>query len=129
MEILDCELAYGDRHDGRCTWCGEPVPQGRRRFCSPLCAHYFAENHYWSSARPTALARAGYACEDEHCSVDELTGRIEVHHRTGPSGKARYAHGCHHHQANLVVLCDGHHWNETRWERAKGRPVQLELVS
>lgn len=128
MEIVHCELAYGDRHDGRCTWCGEPVPPRRRRFCSALCSHLFAENHYWSTARPTALALAGYACTDELCSATELTALIEVHHLSGPPGRARYGHGCHNHQSNLAVLCNGHHWNETRWERARGRPVQLALV-
>lgn len=129
MEILHCEIAYGDNPDARCAWCGARVPRGRRRWCSPSCSHAFAINHSWASARLAKLAAAAYACEDPFCSVTEATGHVEVHHLRAPvGGRRRYAMGCHNHQDRLIVLCGGHHLNETRWERGKGRPIQLELV-
>ena len=130
MEFQHCTLAYGDNERGRCTWCGDPLPPRRRRFCSASCSSDFGVNHYWPNARLGALARAAYACEDPYCSVSEATGRIEVHHLAAPvGGRRRYAMGCHNHQDRLLVLCDGHHMNETRWERANGRPVQLQLIA
>lgn len=128
MEIRNCTLCYGDNDEGRCAVCGGRVPPRRRRFCSTICSHRFAQNHVWSTARMVKLAAAGYACEDETCDRTELDAEIEVHHLRAPvGGRKRYAMGCHNHQDRLAVLCGDHHLNETRWERAAGRPTQLEL--
>jgi len=46
---------YGKRRpDGLCIVCREPMPPRRMRYCSDKCAHWFTENHDWTTARHAA---------------------------------------------------------------------------
>lgn len=129
MELRDCELAYGDRGDGRCAWCGAPLPVRRARWCSAPCSTAYAINHVWASARLHALAQAGYACEE--CGATEVSANIQVHHLAAPvTGRRKYGHGCWHHQTNLEVLCRPCHDKETAIERQPAGTVrQLRLIA
>jgi len=81
------------------------------------------QNHVWSVARETALARARRRCEV--CgSLD-----VEVHHDP-PVGSRGYGQGCQHHQDRLHVRCPAHHRELDRALRAApGTPTQLTLIA
>lgn len=124
-----CDLAYGPNDEGRCFLCGGSLPPRRRKYCSSEHHRLYSENHVWSAAKERALILAGGVCQVDRCEVSEWDAFLEVHHLwTKVRGRARYGTGCWNHQSRLLVACQGHHLNETRWERSKGRPVQLELV-
>jgi 5-methylcytosine-specific restriction endonuclease McrA len=95
--IAACALAKPA--PGRCSWCGGPVPKGRRMWCRGRCSTAFWNNHWWTRARRAAKRRDKYACV--RCGG----GRpIEVNHIT----PCRGAHGvmsCAHHLNNLETLC------------------------
>lgn len=84
---------------GGCAWCGKPLPEGRRKWCSGRCETRFWNNHWWSRARRAAKRRDRYACV--RCGG----GRpLEVNHKTPCRGR----HGaldCAHHLQNLETLC------------------------
>jgi hypothetical protein len=127
MDLSRCLLAHGGG-PGHCGWCPRPLPPRRRRWCSNACAAAWADHHVWEAAKLAALVRAGYACEK--CGATDWESKLEVHHaRNKVIGRARYGTGCWNHQRNLMVLCAREHLDETRWERARGRPVQLTLVA
>ncbi len=45
------------RQPGQCTWCGQPVPKGRRTFCSESCVNAFRLKHAWQYVRLRVLDR------------------------------------------------------------------------
>ena len=100
---------------GLCSWCGTPVPKGRRMWCQDRCATAFWKNHWWSRARRAAKRRDKYVCM--RCGG----GRpIEVNHIVPCLG----AHGtlsCAHHLANLETLCVPCHRAHTAAQSAKLR--------
>ena len=98
---------------GACSWCGTPVPKGRRMWCRDRCATVFWKNHWWPRARRAAKRRDKYACV--RCGG----GRpLEVNHIVPCLG----AHGtpsCAHHLANLETLCVACHRVHTAAHSAK----------
>lgn len=98
-----CPLAHGDNDERLCAWCGDPLPKGRRRWCSDECGRAYSDNHSWTSARQAAKERDGFRCAECGASYP-----LEVHHKD-PVGARGYGHGCQHHLDGLVTLCRGHH--------------------
>lgn len=106
MRLDRCVLAHGDHDDGRCAWCGETLPWGRRRWCQDSCATAWRDNHVWTFARNAVLARADYECE--RCGDPGTTSRpLHVHH--DPPVRGNRGTGCRHHQNRLKVLCQDCH--------------------
>lgn len=111
----------GDTHRGgaRCARCGSDgrIPKGRCR-----CFNR------WPCARAGEVL---YAYEgqvvDEHTLRHEQTYEraLEVNHIVPRNGRG-YEPGCHHHQANLEVLCRPCHVQETR-RQALGRRLAAAL--
>jgi 5-methylcytosine-specific restriction endonuclease McrA len=95
--VSRCALAKPEA--GACSWCAEPLPEGRRMWCRDRCATAFWKNHWWSRARRAAKRRDKYACV--RCGG----GRpLEVNHIT-PCLGAHGAISCAHHLVNLETLC------------------------
>lgn len=124
MDLQHCSLAHGDHDDGRCAWCGDPLPPRRSRWCQTSCATAWRDAHVWTFARKAALDREGY-----QCAVCASTDRIEVHHDP-PVGRRGYAQGCAHHPEKLTVLCHDHHVEAEVARRAKpGTVTQLSIIA
>lgn len=51
-----------NRQKGECTWCGEPVPKGRRTWCSDGCVEAFKLRHDWSHIRGKVFERDRGVC-------------------------------------------------------------------
>jgi len=96
---LAAACALAKPSPGACSWCGGPVPKGRRVWCRGRCSTAFWNNHWWPRSRRAAKRRDKYECV--RCGQ----GRpIEVNHITPCLG----AHGvvsCAHHLDNLETLC------------------------
>lgn len=55
----------GDPPEGKfCHWCGGPLSGRRLCWCSDECQTVCFQNHSWSYARPAALERDQYACQE-----------------------------------------------------------------
>jgi hypothetical protein len=124
MDLGPCRLAYGDRDATRCAWCGDPIPAGRRRWCSERCSRGYTVNHYWPAARAFALA-------DQHhrCAICGDPEDLEVHHDPPVARRRGYGNGCQHHQDRLLVLCSYHHHERHKALRARpGTTTQLSLL-
>jgi len=50
------------RKKRECTWCGGPVPKGRRRWCSAECIHEFRIRYDWQYIRQAVYDRDGGVC-------------------------------------------------------------------
>ena len=50
------------RTKGQCTWCGGPVPKGRRKWCSDDCVTDFLAQHDWTAKRRQVLRRDKGVC-------------------------------------------------------------------
>lgn len=59
---FDCDLAYGNNSDGRCSWCGAELTGRRTRWCSDEHTMAFVQNHCWSDARDAAVKRDQRRC-------------------------------------------------------------------
>ena len=51
------------REKGACTWCGEPVPRGRRSWCSQACIDLFRERWWPGHIRRLAFKRDKGVCQ------------------------------------------------------------------
>ena len=91
-----------------CLYCAEPLPKGRRKYCSARCSIlYGQENLYplrWGNAVATALRRTGGCCEE--CGSSE---RLEVHHLVHLAQGERRHNSPKNVQSNLIVFCRQHH--------------------
>lgn len=124
MELRHCTVAHGDHADGRCAWCGDPLPPRRSRWCSTSCSVAWRDNHIWQFARKAALERDGF-----QCVICASTDRVSVHHDP-PVGRRGYSMGCHHHQSKLATLCAEHHIEADKAIRARpGTVTQLSLLA
>lgn len=130
------------RAEGACAWCGEPLPAGRRSWCSDRCGDAFWANHWWSVARHSAKRRDRYSCR--RCGTrgpkrpvktkfakraayltalrawreQKLAGRLEVNHIRPAAGRHREL-SCVHHLDNLETLCLACHKAHTATLRAE----------
>jgi len=59
---FECDLAFGDNSDGRCSWCGAELAGRQKRWCCPDHTMQFVQNHCWSDARDAAVKRDGHRC-------------------------------------------------------------------
>lgn len=119
LRLARCPLAHGDRSDGRCAWCGAPLPPRASRWCSRSCRHAFRINHVWAEARAHRLLADG-----ERCAVCGDPEDLQVHHDPPVARPGGYGHGCQHHQEKLITLCRAHHM-----ERHREGDVQLSLLA
>jgi 5-methylcytosine-specific restriction endonuclease McrA len=119
--VAVCALARPG--EGACSWCGKPVPKGRRMWCRGRCATAFWNNHWWPRARRAAKRRDKYACV--RCG----RGRpVEVNHIAPCHG----AHGeisCAHHLTNLETLCIACHRVHTAGLKISIRPTSRYGIS
>ena len=119
-----------------CWCCGDPLPKGRRRYCSDDCGQVYFEvciaPLWWVNARKLALKRANYRCEA--CGTQDT--KLEVHHINKlvdsswnssegyKRGDARW-NSPKNAQENLQVLCRACH--EKAHHPMKPRPT-LERI-
>ena len=76
----------------------------------------FVANHRWTQAKAAAKKRVTfYKCERCQSFVE----KVEVNHIVPCKGR-HGAWGCHHHQANLNVLCKPCHLETTKKQREEG---------
>lgn len=107
-----CSLSTWAGEDGRCHWCDTELTGRQRSWCSPNCRRAFERNHVWSIAKTACKRRAKQACET--CGSSDS---LEVNHIVPVVG-AGYSLACHHHQANLELLCHDCHVKVTNAQRA-----------
>lgn len=127
VDIRDC-VTFIDAKPGQCWWkpCGNPLPKGRRKWCSDECGRKWMVEHMWTEARNAAILRDEGKCQ--HCGkvvafirtfgrgdhqfqrhVNVHTDRPpEVNHIEPRRGQG-YASGCHNHLDNLETLCHDCH--------------------
>lgn len=95
-----------------CEYCGNPLPKGRRKFCSDECQQKnFQEKIaplWWPNACAMALERAGNRCEE--CGS---TSDLQVHHKDPLFGEQRF-NNPKNRLDNLLVLCRECHWKKHR---------------
>jgi 5-methylcytosine-specific restriction protein A len=99
-----------NRQKGECTWCGGPVPKGRRTWCSDACVEQYRDLYDWQYVRRKVEKRDRGICVACGCDTVRLRSICKsVWYREGPET-------CRH-------LCDwfsqlGHHDVLTRdqWE-------------
>ncbi len=132
-------------HDlGQCRNCGRP-PTGRfTYYCGAACRDVFEADHFWSTARWTAIDQASIfriipagarakkahlpdetiAWQQRRGSVCACCGRMgfgegEVNHIAPVNGERGFF-SCANHQDNLEVLCHPCHVMATREQRRRG---------
>lgn len=123
-------------HVGGCRQCGEPTRGRLIYYCSPECRKEFEANHFWSTARSTAILRTTVFDIREssnaygatwHRRVETFCARCwlpihnepEVNHIVPVNGD-RQNFGCQNHQDNLEPLCHSCHLTVTAEQRAAG---------
>ena len=103
--------------DGVCPWCGKPVTNKRRTYCSDDCRRLFADMTVWHRGRDPyslrILFRDNFTCQDcgafhayknkygMYVPIDD--DGLEVHHILPVS------HGGGDEPENLVTLCKNCH--------------------
>jgi len=98
--------------ENQCPWCGEPVNNKRRRYCSDECRQLFANATVWNRGRDPyslrILYRDNFTCQDcgvflavvnEHEMAIPIDNGAEVHHIVPVSD------GGGDEPTNLVTLC------------------------
>ena len=99
--------------DSICPWCGKPVTNKRRVYCSNECREHFSNMTVWNRGRDPyslrILFRDNFTCQDcgefhayrnghgIYIPIDD--GRLEVHHILPVST------GGGDEQENLITLC------------------------
>lgn len=97
----------------QCPWCGKPVNNKRRRFCTNECRQQFDNMTVWNRGRDPyslrILYRDNFTCQDcgeFHSFINEFQmpipiddGQLEVHHILPVS------EGGGDEQQNLITLC------------------------
>lgn len=113
--------------ENQCPWCGGPVRNKRRRYCSDECRKEYEEMTVWQRGRDPYSLRILYRdnftcqeCGEFHAFVNEHgmplpidDGDIEVHHITAVSD------GGGDEASNLRSLCTRCHKKTTAEWRAK----------
>lgn len=112
--MADCALL----HDEGCEWCGNALKGKQKRWCSRKCHREFVANHRWTQAK-NLLRReeAYYLCEG--CGLFYGWDEVDVDHIEPCLGR-HGQWGCHHHQANLRLLCKACHKENTRKQHRNG---------
>lgn len=121
-----CSLAAGAAPIG-CDWCGKsilglpkPFDGSPRRWCQPLCAKKWFQNHHWNVAKAAVKERDGYACVRCGRHSDLEVNHIRPLSSSALGRKLGYKPSCLHHLVNLETLCRRHHLEATAQQRADG---------
>jgi 5-methylcytosine-specific restriction enzyme A len=61
-----------------CRNCKNPVPKGRRHYCSEQCMHDFNENHSWFLIRKVILHRDRFRCQI--CKERKKKALLDIDH-------------------------------------------------
>lgn len=98
--------------EGRCEWCGGPLPKGCKSLCSDACRRHFNLAVTWNARGGYAkhiLRRDNFTCQDcgefhamqnQHGQyIPTSDGELEIHHIKPVS------RGGGDEPGNLVVLC------------------------
>lgn len=98
---------FPDYGKGKCLYCGEPLPKGKRLYCRDWhgTQYRYESRDYeilnWAGIRELVLARDNHKCQ---VCGDPAT---VVHHET-PISKG----GAEYDQDNCISLCDDCHKNK-----------------
>lgn len=102
----NCADSAWNGDPARCRKCDRPLPARNGTFCTLDCKLEFLANHSWASARKR-VRRDRRTCE--RCGSRRF---LQVHHVQPCEGVRTLS--CHHHQDNLLHLCDPCHKLEHR---------------
>lgn len=140
-EIAFCVLSKWTGGIMDCRWCDEPLPKGRRRWCSDECNSAYLGEHLWGWVNSQVYRERNGTCEkcginydnaklDANMTVDGRDNqfhsregvaldrrgrplRFEVHHITPLGlGRSRPSFSCLHHKEGLLLLCLACHNDE-----------------
>lgn len=96
-----------NRQPGQCTWCGAPVPKGRKKWCGDTCVDEFRAQNEWAFVRKLVFKRDRGICK--HCGCDTIQLQRLCRLVRSREGFDTYRHLCdwlRHHGHHDVVVRD-----------------------
>lgn len=111
-------ILTGYENTGRCFWCGDELPDNKRRWCKGRTGHWklYYQHFEWSRARAWCLERYEHKCGNCGCKEKSLIEtyqgilrtNLEVHHIVPLEGETRLWTP-YNLPWNLICLCHDCH--------------------
>lgn len=96
----------GFEDNGVCWYCGNELPQRRRKWCSDKCRDIYWQTWNWHFASLACRKRAKNCCEN--CHKREGISSLEIHHIIPLNGQDRNWNKLNE-PDNLLCLCHDCH--------------------